>query len=333
MKPNPLLSKITLSLLFVALCGTAVARELRVPANSEYLISEAEAELRIDRLVLGDNAVIRFAPSVRRWLVDAKKADIGSGVLIDGRGLAGASGQAGASQTGQAKDCSDGKSGADGSKGQRGQSAVNIYIRAGIASLGDLRIQADGGNGGAGGRGGSGQMGGDINYCRGGAGGDGGNGGPGAPGGNGGKVDLVLWPVSSSLDMLAIRRAVKVSNKGGRGGEGGVGGAAGGGVEGRYRKGGGPGGKKWLAGGDSGAVGQDGAHGKNGDVGQVNLTEDLKQQIGNLDRKIEYRQQAQASRPVSAAATARQLDAEEYDRRLQALERRIEALEAKLRSK
>ena len=51
MKPNQLFSKITLALLLVALCGTSVARELRVPANGEYLIGEAEAELRVDRLI------------------------------------------------------------------------------------------------------------------------------------------------------------------------------------------------------------------------------------------------------------------------------------------
>ena len=305
------------------------AADLRVGAGQEFVVGAAEQELRLDALVLEDGATIRFEAGVRRWLVEAERAEIGRDVTIDGRGMNGASGAAGASQQGQADDCADGRSGSDGKKGRRGQRGVSVYLRAGLTSLGNLKILTDGGAGGAGGAGGRGEKGGDINYCRGGAGGDGGNGGPGAPGGDAGDIELILFPKARGLDMLAIRRSIEYSAQGGRGGEAGPGGAPGGGVEGRYRRGAGPGGKKWLAGGESGAVGQDGAHGNDGKPGQVRLSEDLKRQIGAIDQRLNARQipAAQATVVVDKNGSGQV----SLEARLDALQRRVERLERELR--
>src|SRR5690606_25119554 len=155
-------------LLLAALCMTAgptLAADLTVPAGQTYTISAGQSDLRLDHLTLGDNARITFAPGVSSWRVYAKQASIGQGVVIDGRGAAGAAGAPGIDRKDAAKDCDDGRAGGNGAPGTSGGKGVDLNLWLGVDSLGSLAIQTDGGVGGDGGKGGRGQDGGKVNRC------------------------------------------------------------------------------------------------------------------------------------------------------------------------
>ncbi|MBB3048838.1 hypothetical protein FHR99_003112 [Litorivivens lipolytica] len=291
------------------IAAPAIAQQKTVAAGETWLIT-SEQKVTLDQLTIGDGARIEFADNVENWALSVKRARIGRDVVIDGRGASGEPGAPGEGFTEPARVCDDGKNGLAGGQGGMGGSGVNLSLSLGIAEIGSLTVATDGGAGGAGGVGGAGQHGGDINKCRGGAGGDGGAGGTGGPGGAAGDLTLVYRPLGS-LDTTDILRAMKLSSAGGEGGKGGSGGVGGGGVEGRYMKGSFGGNKKWLAGGEAGAVGDKGASGESGPS---------RNPIVQLDGA------AQSLRAPAVGARV------EPTSRLKQLEQRIEALEKRLRA-
>lgn len=310
-----------LSLFIGLLAGNLSAQELRVAPGDTLMITPAQQTLQLDSLVLGDGAQIKFAPDVSRWQVTAARVLVGEGVVIDGRGVAGAAGLSGADAPGRAKDCENGIVGAKGGAGAAGARGVDLSLSWGIAQLGSLQIVSDGGAGGPGGSGGRGQLGGDINKCRGGDGGAGGEGAAGGNGGSAGELSLVYWPVGDKVDMTAIARRVSVSAAGGVPGRGGVGGAGGAAVEGRYMKGSFAGNKKWLAGGEPGSMGGAGAEGKPG----REQTPRLQQDFAKAGRRAENSAvSAGLPAPANKATVA-------LSQRVQQLEAQLEALESRLR--
>src|SRR5690606_32669488 len=171
-----------------------------------------QSDLRLDHLTLGDNARITFAPGVSSWRVYAKQASIGQGVVIDGRGAAGAAGAPGIDRKDAAKDCDDGRAGGNGAPGTSGGKGVDLNLWLGVDSLGSLAIQTDGGVGGDGGKGGRGQDGGKVNRCDGPKGGAGGKGGIGGAGGQGGAVDFTYAALGKSTSLA---ERISISSRGG----------------------------------------------------------------------------------------------------------------------
>ena len=297
-----------------AVIAPAVAQEKTVAPGETWRITPAEAEISLQRLVLGDGARIEFSDEVADWRLNARHVSVGQNVVIDGRGRAGEPGRAGLSYEEPAATCEDGAAGGAGSAGGPGGKGVDLSLNLGIARIGSLRVLTDGGPGGAGGPGGKGQHGGDISKCRAGAGGRGGMGGPGGPGGAAGDLTLVYRPLGS-LETTAVLRAMELSAAGGAGGSGGVGGPGGGAVEGRYMKGSIAGNKKWLAGGDVGGEGSPGAAGeagpsKNPIIQQAGQGKGLR--VPPVDDKVE-----------------RSSDIGQLEKRIEELERRLQALELK----
>lgn len=312
------------SLLILALVTTELsAKELRVAAGETLLITPAQQTLELQTLILADGAQIRFAEGVKRWQVNASRVVVGKDVLIDGRGAAGTAGRAGGDVAAAPKTCEDGMAGQAGSAGSAGGRGVDISLSWGIAELGGLHIVTDGGAGGSGGRGGHGQAGGDINKCRGGNGGDGGIGGAGGAGGDAGEISLVYWLVGNKVDTTAIVRGVSVSAAGGPAGQGGNGGRGGAAEEGRYMKGSFAGNKKWLAGGEQGAVGKAGASGRSGREQPARLLQDFASGGGRAERR---------TGKVSASLPAKDnRDTVDLSQRVQQLEQQLETLENRLR--
>lgn len=306
------------SLLVLASAGV-FARDLEVAPGQELLITPELAHLSVDRLILGDNARVRFADGVDAWQLTAKRALIGDNVVIDGRGAPGTAGGDGTDVRGQADSCSDGRAGGAGEPGGRGGKGVALSLSWGIAALGSLEILSDGGSGGAGGRGGQGQPGGEISKCRGGDGGRGGAGGRGGDGGNAGAITLIYWPMGNAVDMTDVSRKVSLSAAGGAPGPGGAGGDGGAAVEGRYMKGSIGGSKKWLAGGEPGAQGETGAAGAPGQSAPVKLQQDF--------GKPGARGAAEAARNLPAT---RNTDTLSLQQRVQQLEARLQSLEKRL---
>lgn len=312
-----------IGLLFISLLGNGLwAQELRVAAGATLLITPAQQVLKLDTLELGDGAQVQFAPGVTRWQVTSTEVFVGNKVIIDGRGANGPAGKPGADASGVAEECEDGAAGSAGANGLPGSRGVDISLSWGIASLGSLQIISDGGAGGAGGTGGAGQRGGDINKCRGGQGGAGGPGGAGGKGGDAGQIALVYWPVGNKVDMTAIARRVSASAAGGAPGAGGVGGEGGAAVEGRYMRGNFGGNKKWLGGGEPGAVGN------TGEVGQPGRAESprLQQDFAKAGRGS-----ANGAAPASLPAAGNKATVA-LSQRVQQLEAQLKILEDRLRT-
>ncbi len=313
------LSTYPLALAFLAFGMAADARDLNIAAGATYTITAAETDLVLDSLAVGDNARITFADGVEQWRLTVKRAVIGRGVTIDGRGSNGANGRDGISAEGVADECENGLPGQPGSGGLNGGDAVAIDLQLGIAAIGSLNVLAGGGSGGIGGAGGNGQNGGPPGYCRG---GDGGAGGPGGAGGNGGRganVAVNYWAVGEAPAAGSYDRQIKVLVEGGSAGDGGVGGVGGKGAEGAYRKG--PGARRWLAAGDNGVNGNNGAGGEQGRDGQLRVQQSLQQRIGAMVREATAQQTPAAAQNRSAP------DIAELMRRIEALERRVRQLE------
>lgn len=217
------------ALSLVVLGSGARAADLVVAAGQTLTVTPAQATLQLDRLTLGDDAVVRFAPGVAQWRVDARRVTIGHNVTIDGSGAAGAAGSAGSGARAAAPACEAGQPGGAGGAGAAGGAGVALQLRLGIAQLGSLQVASDGGAGGPGGAGGAGQDGGPRSgKCPTPDGGRGGAGGTGGPGGNGGAVQISYYALDGE-DGFQLRDRIAVTAEGGAGGAGaepGKGGAA-----------------------------------------------------------------------------------------------------------
>lgn len=251
--------------------GAASAADLTVGAGQTYTVGMAQSDLRLDHLTLGDNARVVFAPGVGSWRVYARQAAIGKGVVIDGRGVAGAGGVNGIDRAEAAKDCEDGRAGGNGGAGAVGAAGVALDLWWGIESLGSLNIQTDGGAGGVGARGGRGQDAGRVNLCAGPRAGDGGIGGVGGSGGKGGSVTFSYSAAdkNSTAKAATLAERIRISSAGGVAGVGGIGGVGGTATEGRFQRT--PAGDRWFKGGSPGAAGANGASGITGIAGEVQL--------------------------------------------------------------
>jgi len=243
---------------------------LHVKANQVYQIGPNQGSLLLDELILEDNAVIRFSPGVKQWVVSAGRASIGSGVVIQGDGTGGQHGSAGGHLEGSTADCRDGLPGVGGGDGVRGEDGVSVSLRLALASLGDLTVSARGGNGGNGGSGSDGQKSGSYLNCDPPGGGDGGNGGLGGDGGNGGsiRIQYTILPGSELPDDIGSK--LRLVAAGGHGGKGSAGGAGGEAAPGRYvHRRTLTGSRQWVDGGDAGEHGVPGREGGRGLIGQV----------------------------------------------------------------
>jgi hypothetical protein len=325
------------TLLLASIClgaGVATAADLTVPAGQTYTVSAAQSDLRLDRLTLGDNARITFAPGVTSWRVYAKQASIGQDVVIDGRGAAGATGAAGLDRDDAAKDCDDGRAGGSGAPGLPGGKGVDLNLWWGIETLGSLAIQADGGAGGAGGRGGRGQDGGKVNRCDGPRGGAGGEGGDGGAGGSGGAVAFSFAP---SGKAASLTDRITVSSQGGSGGTGGAGGPGGAAKEGKFQRT--TTGDRWFQGGQAGAAGRAGAAGVAGSNGAVTLQPAgdaagpaWRNEISSapVPAVAALQQQVQALQASTAVAPTAAGEPQSLPQLVQQLQRRIAELEARV---
>lgn len=306
-------------LLCVSLClslllsGAVHAADLVVPAGETYTITESQRELRLKKWVMGDKAVIQFAPGVAYWDVTAEQVEIGRDAVIDGRGANGIATSAATAISERAAECKKGQQGQPGADGARGGNGVDMELRLHIVKLGSLKIQADGGQGGEGGKGGAGQKGGPAGNCDPTAGGEGGSGGKGGDGGNGGKV-MVSLSNEGGEGLMALSHRIEARADSGKGAAGGKGGAGGEGSEGKYiNQKTLTGDKKWVSGGAVGEKGSEGERGSDGQSGRVF--------IGGVDLSgaAKITEKKTASQPTD--------ELKDMAERINALEKRIEALE------
>lgn len=316
--------------------GLCAAADLTIPAGQIYTVSPAQSDLRLERLTIGDNAQIRFAEGVSRWRVDARHVNVGSNVVIDGRGAPGTAGVNGGDMSGKsAKDCEAGATGGAGGAGGPGANGVSLVLWWGIDAVGSVKVLADGGAGAAGGNGGKGQDAGRINLCNGARGGDGGQAGAGGSGGRGGDVSLSYFDARGG--QVSLRDKLSVSNAGGHAAAGGTGGAGGGVSEGRFQRT--PNGDRWFRPGEPGAPGATGAQGVAGSAGstdiQVVAASDGPAWAGEAgsnapaDRGtvVSLQQQVQALQAQNSAPAP-----VGFEQQLQALQDQIKKLEARVKA-
>lgn len=328
---------LALALLTLGYGACAAAADLTIPPGQTYIVTAEQSDLRLDRLIIGDNAQVRFADGVGRWRVEAKQARIGNNVVIDGRGAQGAAGTAGGDFSERAKDCDAGAKGKPGAAGSPGGDGVELAFWWGVESWGSAKLLTDGGAGGRGGPGGHGQDGGKVNRCSGPAGGDGGQGGAGGSGGKAGDVTLSYFDASGK--GVAVSERLAVNSGGGQPGAGGSGGAGGAGAEGRFQRT--ATGDVWFAAGKAGGSGSPGSAGAAGGTGAVNIqtvgagTRPLwsseASSITPADRgtvqSLQKQVQALQAGSLPTAGAGDQLQA--LQDRLQKLEERVKVLEAR----
>lgn len=193
------------------------AADLVIEPGTEYLIDKAQQVLNLNSLTVGDDASINFAEDVAYWSLNASKVVIGNNVRINGRGKKGLPGKDGISWK-QKENCGDGQDGGSGENGLPGSDAINITLNLGIAKLGHLTIDANGGEGGQGGDGGKGEDAGFGKICLRAHGGSGGNSGAGGDGGSGGDIRLVIWSNDVSVGTEEIISRIDTSADFGVGG-------------------------------------------------------------------------------------------------------------------
>jgi hypothetical protein len=251
------------ALVFFCLGFTFVARaqvrvdKLVIKRSQSYTLSPSDI-IVADTLILMDSARIILNPLKRENYIRVKVAVIGSNCVIEGRGLNGKHGRNGLAGDTPLGPCQRGGPGKNGAQGLDGTPGNNLFLYIDkLKATGSLVINLSGGNGGDGGNGGAGGGGSPgTNQCNGGDGGNGGNGGAGGSGGVGGT--LVLGGEDLQKVRSIIGEELTIYNKGGSFGYGGTSGylgAAGLGPKKRNGKGGIP--------------GQDGHHGKSGNIGNV----------------------------------------------------------------
>jgi len=253
----------TMALALVPL--TSMATDLTIPAGQAYLVGVDQQELILDKLNIGDDARISFAPGVNSWRVHARLANIGKNVVIDGRGSAGQNGAPGVT----APACDEFVDGQPGESGQAGSDGVEIRLQLALESLGSMEIFSAGGDGGLGGAGGDGA---DLNTsCGAEVAGEGGNGGDGGEGGRGGDVTFLYQSVAKTESGDSMVSRLSINSDGGAGGEGGDAGSGGAGGGGHYvtRKSLTGSNRKWVAGAAGGLAGSPGVMGSAGKPGRI----------------------------------------------------------------
>ncbi|MFA5631122.1 MAG: hypothetical protein WC997_06405 [Porticoccaceae bacterium] len=264
------MTKILAAVLLAAASFQVFSSELIIGKGEEFVVKPDQMSMAVDKLVVGDNATIRFAEGVDHWELLAKDATIGRGVIIDGSGRRGADGAPGKLTEQSATVCRSGKSGDSGEAGENGSPGVDIYLGLDARKIGKLQVIADGGTGGAGGSGGRGQDAGRMLNCPAARGGNGGIGGPGGDGGRGGNVVISVSSLDPKVEVGALTAGVRVSVKPGVAGKGGEGGDGGVGSEGQYvSQKTLTGSRKWVSGGPGGRFGAKGEDGQEGDYGRV----------------------------------------------------------------
>ena len=325
-----------LALLALSYGVCAAAADLTIGAGQTYTISADQSDLRLERLTIGDNAHVRFAPGVNRWRVEAQHVDMGSNVTIDGRGIDAAAAAAGSDFGDRAKDCEPGAAGRAGGAGATGGNGVNLVFWWGVDAWGSAKFLTDGGNGGSGGNGGRGQDGGRVNRCSGPAAGDGGSGGDGGDGGNAG--DVVLHYFSTTKQKSALTDHLSISASGGEPGAAGKGGKGGAGAEGRFQRTATS--EAWFAAGKAGKAGTEGRTGANGSAGAVTVSAvasdsapSWASEAGSLapaDRGTvqSLQKQVQALQAGSAPSTTTD-EIRDLRERVKNLESRVKALESR----
>jgi hypothetical protein len=254
----------TMALALVPL--TSMATDLTIPAGQAYLVGVDQQELILDKLNIGDDARISFAPGVNSWRVHARLANIGKNVVIDGRGSAGQNGAPGVT----APACDEFVDGQPGESGQAGSDGVEIRLQLALESLGSMEIFSAGGDGGLGGAGGDGA---DLNTkCDAEVAGEGGNGGDGGEGGRGGDVTFLYQSVAKTESGDSMVSRLSINADGGAGGEGGDAGSGGAGGGGRYiAQKTLTGSRKWVSGASGGLAGSPGVLGSAGKPGRILL--------------------------------------------------------------
>ena len=294
-----------------ALGAHALAADLHIQAGSVYVIDSAQAKLTLDKLTIDDKASIQLANGVDMWIVDAKEASIGYGVVINGSGGDGRDGANGLSHT-EAGQCQAGKSGGNGGIGGGGSNGASVHWSLGVVSFGTVKIDLSGGNGGRGGIGGDGQNVPDFPKCTA-AGGDAGAGGAGASGGKGGTFRFHYSLAEGVTEDLTNSIEVKIS--GGLRGKGGQPGMAGVGTSGRYvNKKSLSGSRSWLAGGGDGSQGDTARSGTSGGNGSLDI------------RRINS-----GGSPAATPAAEKEAEPEGLVEKVKALELLTQKLEARIR--
>lgn len=300
------------------------ANDLIIPAGETYTITAEQRDLRLNKLVMGDKSIIKFAEGVTYWDVTADQVEIGRDVLIDGNGTAASTAPQASDMVGRAAECKKGQRGIAGAAGNHGANGVDMEIRLQVVKLGSLTIAADGGAGASGGAGGKGQQGGAAGNCDPTAGGEGGAGGKGGQGGNGGKVMVSLSSLGGE-GLLALSHRIEAHADAGKGATGGMGGAGGEGSEGKYiNQKTLTGDRKWVSGGKMGENGPEGEKGRDGQTGRVF--------IGGGDLWVASPKATDkkppgttVAAPVAVSPAKDELSA--MAERINALEKRLEALE------
>lgn len=262
------MKRIALFACLAALGSHALAADLHIKAGSTYVIDASQANLSLDKFVVDDKARIKLADGVDMWVVNAKEASIGYGVVVDGGGDDGRDGSNGRSNR-EVQSCQDGAAGGDGAPGQSGDNGASIHWSLGVVRFGNVKVDLNGGNGGRGGNGGDGQNVPDFNDCTA-AGGNAGSGGAGGNGGKGGSFRFHYTLADGAVDDLTNSMEVKIS--GGLRGKGGAPGIAGIGTSGRYvNKKSLSGSRSWVAGGGDGSAGNEGRSGVSGSNGSLDI--------------------------------------------------------------
>ncbi len=245
-----------------------LAADLHIKAGSTYVIDSQKSKLSLDNLIIDDKANIQLARDVDLWVVDAKAASIGYGVVISGAGRDGRDGSDGKSHR-EATSCQAGRAGGDGLDGSSGTRGASVHWSMGIKSFGSVKVNLSGGRGGRGGAGGDGQNVPDFPNCTQ-AGGSAGQGGQGGSGGKGGSFRFHYTLEEGVLEDLT--NSIEVGISGGLRGKGGQAGLAGVGTSGRYiNKKTLSGSRSWVAGGGDGRQGETGTSGASGDNGSLDI--------------------------------------------------------------
>lgn len=261
------MKQLALTACLAAFSVQAYAADLHIKAGSTYVVDASQAKLNLDKLTIDDKAKIQLAADVDMWVVDAKEANIGYGVVITGRGESGRDGANGLSHR-EADSCQQGRAGADGAMAVSGDAGASIHWSLGVVSFGTVSVDLNGGSGGRGGSGGDGQNVPDFPQCT----SAGGAAGSGGKGGNGGKGGSFRFHYTLASDVQDLTNSIEVKISGGLRGKGGQPGIAGVGTSGRYvNKKSLSGNRSWVAGGGDGTQGDVGPSGISGGNGSLDI--------------------------------------------------------------
>ena len=328
MKKVSLNSILPLSFLLVFFSANVLSakKELIIKEGETFVVQQAQSELKLRKLVIGNKAIIQFAEGVEYWDVSANKAIIGRDVEIQAQGTEGKQGADADIFSERSASCEKGQAGKVGQLGGKGGDGIDISLQLRVKKMGSIMIKTQGGMGGKGGHGGVGQQGGKADKCNATKGGKGGDGGAGGNGGAAGNVVISLQSLNPQKSALALSHLIDVRAESGRAGKGGLAGGGGLGSEGKYitRKTL-SGNKKWIAGGKLGKKGRDGEDGQMGNVGRVfigggqfSTPQPIKNSVSVIESEVQKALDAQVSDKTELDALKQQM---------LLLQERLEALE------